>query len=87
LKPDEKWLESGVLDSLGILDLVHFLENEMLVQIADDELTPDNFESLERVAQFVRSKLNGGTQKAENTAPTTEHASMSGDERAYRRVE
>jgi acyl carrier protein len=87
LKPDEKWLESGVLDSLGILDLVHFLENEMLVQIADEELTPDNFESLERVAQFVRSKLNGGTQKAENTAPTTEHASMSGDERAYRRVE
>ena len=68
LKRDEKWLQTGILDSLGILDLVHFLEDEMLVHIADDELTPENFDSLERVSQFVASKLNVGARDAEEAS-------------------
>jgi acyl carrier protein len=59
LKPGEKWLESGVLDSLGILDLVHFLEQDLSLHLADEELTPENFESLEAVGLFVRAKLKG----------------------------
>ena len=54
---DKKWLQTGVIDSLGILDLVHFLENEFSVQITDEELLPENFESLEAVSFFVRQKL------------------------------
>ena len=62
LKPDEKWLESGVLDSLGILDLVHFLEKEFSLQILDEELSPENFESLSAVSSFVRTKqMHGGS--------------------------
>ena len=56
LKPAEQWLESGLIDSLGILDLVHFLEVEFKVQVTDEELLPHNFQSLEAVAAFVRSK-------------------------------
>jgi acyl carrier protein len=56
LKPAEKWLETGMIDSLGILDLVHFLEEEFAVVIADEELQPENFQSLESVAEFVRKK-------------------------------
>lgn len=56
LKPGDKWLESGILDSLGILDLVHFLEQEFSLQISDDELVPENFESLESVVSFVQKK-------------------------------
>lgn len=56
LKPDEKWLETGVLDSLGILDLVHFLEKEFSLQILDEELSPENFESLNAVTSFVQTK-------------------------------
>lgn len=56
LKPDEKWLESGMLDSLGILDLVHFLEEEFSMNILDEELLPESFESLEAVSNFVRQK-------------------------------
>jgi acyl carrier protein len=56
IKPNEKWLESGMIDSLGILDLVHFLEEEFSLHITDDELMPEYFESLEAVTEFVRKK-------------------------------
>jgi acyl carrier protein len=56
LKSDEKWLETGMIDSLGILDLVHFLEEEFSLVISDDELQPDNFGSLDEVVEFVQKK-------------------------------
>jgi acyl carrier protein len=55
----DRWLETGLLDSLGILDLIHFLEQEFSIQVSDDELQPDNFQSLDAVADFVRRKRNG----------------------------
>jgi len=59
LRPQDKWLETGMLDSMGILDLVHFLEQEFSLQISDDELLPENFESLQSVVNFVRNKGKG----------------------------
>ena len=56
LKPEESWLESGLIDSLGILDLVHFLEQEFSIQVSDEELLPENFQSLISVVDFVRKK-------------------------------
>lgn len=56
VKPRERWLEAGMIDSLGILDLVQFLEQEFSFTISDEELQPENFESLEAVAGFVRRK-------------------------------
>jgi acyl carrier protein len=56
LKRDEKWLETGMVDSLGILDLVHFLEAEFSIQVSDEELLPENFQSLEAVTVFVKGK-------------------------------
>jgi len=53
LKPGDKWLETGMIDSLGILDLVHYLEKEFSLVISDDDLQPENFESLEAVARFI----------------------------------
>jgi acyl carrier protein len=46
-------LESGVIDSLGVLDLVSFLQEEFSVAVEDDDLTPENFQNIERMAQFV----------------------------------
>lgn len=51
-------LESGVLDSLGILDVVTFLEQQFGVQIQDEELLPENFQSVETLSGFVSSKKN-----------------------------
>jgi acyl carrier protein len=56
LKDSDALLESGILDSLGILDLVTYLEQEFSISVADDELVPENFQSIERVAAFVQSK-------------------------------
>jgi len=54
----DKWLETGILDSLGILDLVQFLEQEFSLQISDDELVPENFQSLGAVVNFVEKKTS-----------------------------
>ena len=55
---DEKvpLLESGIVDSLGMLDLVSFLEKSFAIQLADDELTPENFATIASLAEFVKHK-------------------------------
>ena len=45
-------LTNGVLDSLGILDVVAFLEREFQVVLDDDDLVPENFESVKSIARF-----------------------------------
>jgi len=67
---DEKWLESGLIESLGILELVHFLEKEFSLEVSDEELLPENFESLLATAEFVQKKRSAtGTSMAlENRA-------------------
>jgi acyl carrier protein len=49
-------LESGVIDSLGVLELVTFLQQEFSLQVDDDELTPENFQSIQSIAQFVEQR-------------------------------
>lgn len=56
VKSEENWLENGMLDSLGILDLVNFLEKEFSIRVSDEELLPENFQSLNSVTDFVRKK-------------------------------
>jgi acyl carrier protein len=51
-------LETGVLDSLGILDLVHFLETEFGFQVTDEELLPENFQSVDSISVFVTEKTS-----------------------------
>ena len=55
---DTPLLESGVLDSLGILDVVSFLESEFSILISDEDLVPDNFQTLKTISAFVL-KRNG----------------------------
>lgn len=59
LQDSDKLLESGIVDSLGILDLVAFLESDFQVHISDEELLPENFQTVEAIAQFVERKRNG----------------------------
>jgi|HubBroStandDraft_6_1064221.scaffolds.fasta_scaffold985383_2 acyl carrier protein len=58
IKDSDPLLESGVLDSLGVLDLVSFVEQEFSVHVADDELVPENFHSIETLASYVQRKTN-----------------------------
>lgn len=51
-------LESGIIDSLGVLDVVAFLEKTFMIKISDDELTPENFANIKHLAEFVQKKRN-----------------------------
>lgn len=56
VKDSDELLESGIVDSLGILDLVAFLESEFALQIEDDDLIPENFRSIESIVGFAERK-------------------------------
>jgi acyl carrier protein len=56
IEDDVQLLESGVIDSLGVLDVVAFVERTFAIKIDDDELTPDNFGSIQRLSSFVEQK-------------------------------
>jgi acyl carrier protein len=51
-------IDSGIVDSLGILDLVSFLEGEFGLQVSDDELLPENFQTIECIATLVKKKAS-----------------------------
>ena len=52
----DSFLESGVIDSTGILELVGFVEDEFNIEVTDDELVPDNFDSIDRLVSYVGRK-------------------------------
>ena len=56
IRDQDSFLENGVLDSTGVLELVGFLERTFSVAVADEEMTPDNLDSITRVADYVRRK-------------------------------
>ena len=50
-------LDSGVMDSTGVLELIAFLETTYGISVADNEIIPDNLDSIERVSAYLGSKL------------------------------
>jgi acyl carrier protein len=52
-------IENGVLDSLSLLRLINFLEDQFGVLVGDDEVLPQNFQSITQTAAFVRQKQQG----------------------------
>jgi acyl carrier protein len=54
---DDSLLERNVLDSLAVLDLTEFLQAEYGIKIENDELLPENLDTLNRIAAFVERKL------------------------------
>ena len=53
---EDSFQERGIVDSTGILELVCHLQERYAIVIEDDELVPDNLDSLSRVARFVERK-------------------------------
>ena len=52
-------LETGILDSVGVLDLVARLESDFDIAVADEDLTPENFRTVAALAAFVLAKRTG----------------------------
>ena len=56
LGDDDRMLEHGVIDSMGVLELLHFIEDEFRVSASDDEITEANLGTLRSIARFVATK-------------------------------
>lgn len=59
LTDTDSFLERGIVDSTGVLDLVAHLEEAYGVLVKDDEMLPENLDSVEAVAAFVGRKRGG----------------------------
>ena len=57
LEDDTSFLEAGILDSTGVLEMITFLEQHFGVQVHDDELTPENLDSISNIGAFISRKL------------------------------
>jgi len=56
LGDDESFLETGTIDSTGVLEVVMFLEQHYEMKVQDRELVPENLDSVQRLVQFVMRK-------------------------------
>jgi len=56
IDPNESLINSGVLDSLALLRLIAFLEEQMGVTIDDSEVIPENFETINEIKSFIEKK-------------------------------
>jgi len=61
LREDVSFMEEGIIDSTGILELVFFLEESFSISVEDHELVPENMDSLRSIAGFIDRKLNGSS--------------------------
>lgn len=71
LGADDELLESGLLDSLGVMQLVWFLEEEFGVQVPPEDVTLEHFRSVARIAAYLES--SGGPRR-----PSTDARSATG---------
>jgi acyl carrier protein len=53
---DASFLETGVIDSTGVLELVTFVEDEFSIDVLDDDLRPENLDSIARLLSFIERK-------------------------------
>ncbi len=56
LQDDASLLDQGIIDSTGVLEVVGFLEREFGIQVLDEEMLPENLDSISRIAAFVARK-------------------------------
>ncbi len=54
---DQSLLESGIIDSTSVLTLVMFLEEKFNISVQDEELVPDNLDSIANITSYVSRKL------------------------------
>jgi acyl carrier protein len=54
---DQSFLEEGIIDSLGIIELVSFVEKTYGISVADQELLPNNFDSVNKLSSYILNKL------------------------------
>ena len=56
LKEETSFLESGIIDSTGILELVMYIEETYGISVDDEEIVPENLDSISNITQYIQRK-------------------------------
>ncbi len=56
LNYEDSFLEKGIIDSTGVLEIVSFIEEEYDFTVEDEEMVPENLDSVNNLAQFIKGK-------------------------------
>lgn len=56
LNDNDSLLETGIMDSTGVLELVAFIEENYKFKVKDEELVPENLDSIANISEFIRKK-------------------------------
>jgi len=64
VKDDTSFLDEGILDSTGVMELVAYIESTFEFHVEDEEIVPDNFDSINKLIDFIGAKLSSRTEIA-----------------------
>lgn len=56
LNSDDSFLQKNILDSTGMLEVIYFLEDEFGIKVQDEEMVPENLDSVNRIVAFMGTK-------------------------------
>jgi len=65
LQDDASFLEEGIVDSTGVLELVMFVEETFGIAVEDEEIVPENFDSVAQLAHYVLTRVETVTDSGE----------------------
>jgi acyl carrier protein len=66
---DASFLEAGIMDSTGVMELIAYLEHDFNVEVADEEMVPENFDSVARIVAYLRRKLAAARAAGADCSP------------------
>lgn len=53
---DQSFYDNGIVDSTGVLAIINYIEENYNVSVADEEITPENFDTIGRIAEYIERK-------------------------------
>ena len=59
LNNGDSFLETGILDSTGILEVIYFIEEDFGIKVEDEEMIPENLDSVDHIVAFIGRKQQG----------------------------
>lgn len=67
---DDSFIQRGIIDSTAVMELIAFLEERYRIKLQDRDLIPDNFDSVNKLARFVESRLKPDFTAEPDPAPS-----------------
>lgn len=55
---NDSFMEKGIINSTGVLELLQFIEERFNIKVEDEEVVPDNLDSLNKLVSFIEKKVN-----------------------------